>query len=236
MAQLWKVRLPNGNILTPGDWTAAEPLYSTVEVAAGPFPLLTGFSYSRGGTVPGSPGPRDALLTDTNLQGEGNRLPENEELICFNLQISVFKIGPAANVDQFPDADQPGVPLPDMLRLQRDLLVEFKIAAVKDYTQSPIGYFPAGMGVSAHYSGGRSKVSGGAPTGEVIAYNGSPSRYDVRQFASPMYVAGGESFVVDIRPARGEVMNLNLVPPSEGGTSRMRMRIYADGYRRRPVA
>ena len=35
MAQLWKVRLPNGNVLTPGDWTTAEPLYSTVEVQAG---------------------------------------------------------------------------------------------------------------------------------------------------------------------------------------------------------
>lgn len=236
MAQLWKVRLPNGNILTPGDWTASEPLWSTVEVAAGPFPLLSAFSYSRGGTVPGSPGPRDAILTDTNLQGEGNRLPENEELIVFNLQISVFKIGEAASVDQFPDADQPGVPLPDMLRLQRDLLTEFRIASVKDYTQSPIGYFAAGMGVTVGYSGGRSKVSGGAPTGEVVAYNGSPSRYDVRQFASPMYVAGGEGFKVDFRPARGEILNLNLVPATEGGQSRMRLRVYLDGYRRRPVA
>ncbi len=231
MAQLWKVRLPNGNVLTPGDWTSAEPLWSVVEVAAGPFPLLTAFSYSQGGPVPGSVGPRDAILSDTNLQGEGNRLPENEELIVYNLQCSVFKIGAAASVDNFPDCDQPGVPLPDMLRLQRDLLFEFVIAGVKDYTQSPMGYFPAGMGVSTMYSGGRTRVSGGAPTGEVVAYNGGASRYDVRQFASPTYVVGGETFKIDIRPAEGEVVNLNLQPDA-----RMRLKIYLDGYRRRPVA
>lgn len=231
MAQLWKVRLPNGNVLTPGDWTAAEPLWSAVEVPAGPFPLLTAFSYSRGGTVPGSIGPRDAIATDTNLQGEGNRLPENEELICFNLGVEVFKVGPAASVDAFPDADQPGVPLPDMLRMQRDLVVEFRIAAVKDYTNAPMSYWPAGTGIASVYSGGRTRVSGGAATGEVVAYNGGVSRQDQREFASPLYVAGGESLSVVFRPARGEIMNLNLAP-----NSRMFVRTYLDGYRRRPVA
>lgn len=231
MAQLWKVRLPNGNVLTPGDWTAAEPLWSVVEVPAGSFPLLTAFSYSKGGSVPGSIGPRNALATDTNLEGEGNRLPENEELICFNLSIEVFKVGPAANVDAFPDADEPGVPLPDMLRLQRDLSIEFKIAAVKDYTNMPMSYFPAGTGLATAFAGGRSRVSAGAATGEVTAYNGGVSRFDQRQFASPLYVRGGESLSVDIRPARGEVVNLNLA-----ANSRMYLRTYLDGYRRRPVA
>jgi hypothetical protein len=232
MAQLWKIRLPNGNILTPGDWTSAEPLWSVVEVSAGPFPLLTAFSYSRGGTVPGSVGPRSATLRDTNLEGEGNRLPENEELVCYNLGIEVFKLGPALSVDAFPDADVPGVPLPDMLRLQRDLLVEFKVSSnTKDYTQAPMSYFPAGTGLCALYSGGRSRVSAGAPTGEVIAWNGGPSRYDMRMFASPCYVAGGETFSVNIRPARGQVMGLNLA-----ADSRMQLRIFLDGLRRRPVA
>lgn len=231
MAQLWKVRLPDGNVVTPGDWTASEPLWSVVEVPAGPFPLLTAFSYSRGGSVPGSVGPRDAILTDTNLQGEGNRLPENEELICFNLGIEVFKVGPADNVDAFPDADEPGVPLPDMLRLQRDLAIEFRIAAVKDYTRAPLSYWPAGTGVYGLYAGGRTRVSGGQATGEVVAYNGGVSRQDQRQFATPLYVAGGESMSVDIRPSRGAVEGLNLATDS-----RMFLRTYLDGYRRRPVA
>jgi len=231
MAQLWKIRTPDGNVITPGDWTSAEPLWSTVEVGAGSFPVLTAFSYAQGGTVPGSVGPRDAILTDTNLQGSGNHLPENEELICFNVSVEVFKRGPAANVDAFPDADNPGVPLPDMLRLQRDLAVEFKIANVKDYTNAPLSYWPAGTGVSSLYAGGRSKVSAGAATGEVVAYNGGTSRMDQRELASALYVAGGESMAIDVRPSRGEVQNLNLAPDS-----RMVLRFFLDGYRRRPVA
>lgn len=231
MAQLWKVRLPNGNILTPGDWTAAEPLWSTVELPAGPFPVLRMFSYTFGATVPGSVGPRDATAIDTNLEGEGNRLPENEELIVYNLGIEAFKVGPAAEVDSFPDADNPGVPLPDMLRLQRDLLVEFRIAAVKDYTSSPLSYWPAGTGVTGYYAGGRSKVSGAAVTGEVVSYNGNVSRYDMRHLASPLYVAGGETFYVDFRGAEGQVRGLNLADDS-----RIVLRGYLDGYRRRPVA
>ena len=129
------------------------------------------------------------------------------------------------------DADEPGVPLPDMLRLQRDLSIEFRIAAVKDYTNAPLSYWPAGTGIASLYAGGRTRVSAGAATGEVVAYNGGVSRYDQREFASPLYVAGGESLSVDIRPARGEVMNLNLAE-----NSRMILRTFLDGYRRRPVA
>lgn len=232
MAQLYKVRLPDGRVVQPGDWTASQPLWSTGEVPAGPFPLLTIFSYSIGGSVPGSVGPRDALLVDTNLEGEGGRLPENEELICFQMQISVFKVGPALSVDAFPDCDEPGVPLPDMLRLQRDLLIQLKISSAgKDYTHAPMGYYGAGMGVSTGYSGGRSKISAGAPTGEVVAYNGCPNRFDGRQFASPHYIGGGETFSVDVRPSRGEVEGLNLAVDS-----RMRLKVYLDGYRKLPVA
>lgn len=231
MAQLWKVRLPNGNVLTPGDWISSEPLYSTVEIGPGAFPVLTAFSYSRGGSVPGSVGPRDSLFTDTNLEGEGNRLPENEELICYTIGIEIFKDGPAADTNVFPDADPPNVPLPDMLRLQRDVLVEFKIAAVKNYTKTPMSQWPAGTGVQYLYAGGRTRVSGGAPNGEVVANNGNPSVSGRRVLASPLYVAGGESLAVDVKAGPGAVNGLNLA-----ANSRMRLRIFLDGYRRRPVA
>ncbi len=233
MAQLWKVRLPNGNIMTPGDWTSSWPLWSTVEVAAGPFPLLTFFSYGFGGEVPGSPGPRNANERDTDMEGPGGQLPENEELICFNLGMELYKIGPAFDTDAFPDCDEPDVPLPDMLRCQRDLLVEFRIAEVKDYTRAPLSYWPAGIGVQFVQAGGRSKVSGAAATGQMAGFNGSPQAYDQRSFASPLYVAGGETMTVNMRPARGEVMNLNLDPD---GDSRIRVICYLDGYRRLPVA
>lgn len=238
MAQVREVILPDGQKVVPADWTSAEPLWSTIEVSAGQFPLLRAFSYSAGADVPGSIGPRIATDCDTNLQGQGSVLPENEELICYNLAIEVFKLGTALSTDYFPDADNPEVPLPDMLRMQRDLVITFKIAAIKEYTHATMGYFPAGTGVAYAMSGGLTKISSGQ-TGVAVANNGSPSPADVRVFSSPLYVAGGESFSIDVSAGPGEVVGLNLAPdtaeaPQSPG--RMRMRMFLDGLRRRPVA
>lgn len=230
MAQLIAVKLPDGRVLQPSDWTTSEPLYSTVEVAAGSFPVLSAFSYSYGATVPGSVGPREALISDTNLQGEGNRLPENEELVVYNLSIEVFKDGAEDDTTLFPDPENPEVPLPDMLRLQRDLLVFFRIAYVKEYTHSPLSYWPAGTGVNYTNSGSISRATGGV-SGTAVANNGGVSPADMRTLASPLYVAGGESLSVDIKAGPGQVNNLNLA-----ADARMRLRIFLDGYRRRPVA
>lgn len=235
MAQAWKIRLPDGRVLIPGDWTSAEPLYSTVEIATGAFPVLTAFSFGRGADVPGSIGPRESDLKDTNLEGEGARLPENEELVIFNICNEVFKIGltTAANLgsDAIPATDAPDVPLLDMLRLQRDILILLRIAFVKEYTRAPLGYFPASTGVEQVNSGGRSEVGAGA-TGYVAGNNGGTSVYDTRVLASPLYVAGGESLAVDFRAGGGTVAGLDLV----AATGRMRIRTFLDGYRRRPVA
>jgi hypothetical protein len=230
MAQVWKVRLPGGNVVTPGEWTTAEPLYSTVEIAAGAFPAVVAFSYGRGGTVPGSVGPRQSTLIDTNLDGEGNRLPENEELVIHTIGVSCFKIGTQADNAEFPGADNPHVELTNMLRLQRDLLMILSIAAVKEYTRSTISYWPGGMGVSSVYSGGVTGVSGGT-TGTAIANNGSPSVDGRRELASELYIAGGEGFQLTFRSGLGLISGLNLSPDA-----RIRMRSYLDGYRRRPVA
>lgn len=238
MAQFYKLRLPNGNVLTPGDWISSEPLYSTVEIQAGSFPLLTAFSYSYGGSVPGSVGPRDALIIDTNLEGEGNRLPENEELVAYAMGVEVFKTGAKTNINRFPDADPPNMPLDDMLRLQRDVLIRFKIASVKNYTSSPLSYWPAGTGVHHYFSGGRSRVSAGVPDGEILGNNGDPSVNGMRLLASPLYVAGGETMSVDITAGGGQVDGLfaNEYDDITEGNTRAVLRIFIDGYRRRPVA
>lgn len=238
MAQVREVVLPSGEKVVPADWTAAEPLWSTIEVGAGPFPLLRSFTYSRGGEVPGSIGPRVANWCDTNLEGEGAKLPENEELICYSLCCELFKTGTAATTDQFPDADNPEVPLPDMLRMQRDIIVEFKIAAIKEYTHSMLSYFPATTGIEYAMSGGLTKISSGQ-TGVAVANNGSPSPLDARVFSSPLYVAGGESFSVDFTAGPGQVVGLNLAPDTATEPlvpGRIRIRVFCDGLRRRPVA
>lgn len=230
MAQLWKIRLPDGKVLTPGDWTSAEPLYSTVEIGAGAFPVLTAFSYGRGAAIPGSVAQRRSSYADTNLEGEGARLPENEELIAYALSIEVFMIGVenAQSADVLNPADPPDVSLMNMLRLQRDLLVITRIAAVKEYTRQPLGIFAAGTGVNQVNSAAQNPTS---QLGYVASNNGGVQVCDSRQMASPLYVAGGESLAVDIRPGPGQVTGLNLAT-----TSRMRLRIFFEGYRRRPVA
>jgi hypothetical protein len=237
VAQIWNIRLPNGKVVQPGEWTSACPVYSAVEIGPGSFPALTAFSYGQGGTVPGSIGPRQSTVRDTNLQGEGNRLPENEELVVYVMGIEAYTMGygnvplQGDAVDAEPVADEPQVPLFDMLRLQRDLVFRLNIAAVKAYTNAPMGYFPLGSGVAYTISGGRSAASGVAAMGELLGNNGAPVCDGAREFASPLYIGGGDMFAVDVEAGPGAVNNLNLA-----AGARILLRIFLDGYRRRPVA
>lgn len=241
MSQIWKMRTPDGNTVTPGDWTGAEPLFSTVEFAEGNLPTrTTAFSYGKGASaVPGSIGPRQATEADTNLEGEGGRLPENEELICFNIAIEVFAIGVGGDdpADILAQSDPPEVSILNMLRFQRDVLLSFRIAAVdKVYIKAPVGYFPASMGVVGWNNGARTELSTGLE-GFVSASNGSPNADDIRILASPLRVRGGETFAVDFTAGPGQITGLNV--NKEVGTAvpgRLRARVYLDGYRRRPVA
>lgn len=230
MAQLWKIRLPDGKTLTPGDWTSAEDLYSTVEVGSGPFPVVTAFSYGRGASVPGAATQRASTYADTNLEGEGNRLPENEELIAYSLSVEAFMIGAEGTADAavIPASQAPDVSLLNMLRLQRDLLVITRIAAVKEYTRQPMGVFAAGSGVQQYNS---AAINSTTLLPYVASNNGGTDVCDSRQWASPLYVAGGESLAVDVKPGPGQVVDLNLA-----AGSRIRLRLFFEGYRRRPVA
>ena len=236
MAQLWKIRMPDRKVLVPGDWTSAEPLYSTVEIPPGNFSVLSAFSFARGGQVPGSIGPRQATLADTNLEGEGARLPENEEIIIYQMAIEAFHIGAQSGGDVTPPIDPPDVSLVNMLRLQRDLLTVARIAFVKEYTHAPMSWFPASTGVHQFNSGARSNASL-ATTGYVSGNNGKESvALGARAFASPLYVAGGESIAVDVSPGPGSVLNLDAETSPGADDGRIRLRIYWEGPRRRPVA
>lgn len=240
MSQIWKMRTPNGDTLTLGDWTGAEPLFSVVEVAQGNIPRLSAFSYGKGGSaVPGSIGPRKANESDTNLEGEGGRLPENEELICFNIMIDVFAVGDGGDdtdSDAIPQSDVPEVSILNMLRLQRDMVAAFRIASVdKIYIRAPIGYFPAAQGVCNSASGGRTFLSTGAD-GFVSASNGSTAAQDKRILASPLRVRGGETFGVDFEAADGTIAGLNVDNAGSGNPGRLRLRTFLDGYRRRPAS
>jgi hypothetical protein len=236
--QLWKIRLPDGRVLEPGDWTTAEPLYSTVEIAPGPITNPSAFSYGRNGDVPGSPGPRKADIRDTNLPGEGGKIPENEELVIYSIHVEAFQVLYGATYEQpsddsgLPVAEAPEVSLQDMLRLQRDIVLVTKIAAIKNYTFAPLSYFPQACGTFSFGSARRNMTGISASAiGAVLGSNGGSSVQDQRLFASPLYVGPSDVFSVEFVVGPGEVTGLSV--PSNG---RIRLRTFLDGYRRRPVA
>lgn len=236
MTQLYQIRLPNGCMVAPGDYTSAEPLYSTVELATGAFTILSAFSYGRGGGVPGSVGPRMSNYADTNLEGEGNRLPENEEIFIYALAVECFMLGAEnTDTDAIPPAQAPDVSVLNMLRLQRDLIIETRIGTdAKRYTHAPLSWFPAGTGVEQWNAGAISA----AGTGYFAGNNGLTSSYDNRQFASPLHIEGGETFGVDMLPGPGSIEGLNLDSTPASGTvvGRIRLRVFLEGLRRRPMA
>jgi len=234
MAQIDKVRLPDGRVMRPTEWSST-PLYSTVEIDDGAITPLQAFSYGLGGDVPGSVGPRKATEVDTNLQGDGSVLSENTELLLFSIMVEFFTHVDAADLAAFNLNLEAGAPPPpfisalNMGRIQRDTQLVMRIANTKRYMDHPVGFFPAAMGV-AHTIGA---ADNGANLPFVVGGNGGPNVYDNREFATPHHVGGGEAFEITLEFPNGQVNALNL---SGVANVRIRARIYCDGFRRRPVA
>lgn len=232
MSQLLKIRLPDGRTLTPSDWTTAEPLYSTVEIPVGNVSIQEAFTYGIGGVVPGSVNNRQSSLIDTNLQGEGARLPENEAMIIQAVALEVYVIpGPGdvftANSD---NAISPDVGVSNMLRVQRDLLAVLTIAAVKEYIRAPVAFLASGSGPD---SGTASGLGADGVNGYIAANNGSTSVKGLRHLASPLFIQGGEAFRLKFIPPRGTIAGLDL---GLNAGARLRLRAFLLGYHKRPVA
>jgi hypothetical protein len=235
MAQAFTVRLPDGRSVRPEDWTSA-PLYSSVEIASGTIAPLEAFSYGIGGQVPGSVGPRFANYSDTNFQGQGNILPENEELLIFAISISFFQTFTSlANFFAGNEAwtpDPPHVTLTNVLRVQADTLVRLRIANTKEYCSMPAGFFGAACGVMPYLGSARSQGTSYSQT-ELIGANGSVSEGDHRLFATPHQVAGGEAFQIIFDFPRGQVRSLAFGADTN---AHIYCRTETRGVRRRPVA
>lgn len=232
MAQINKIRLPNGRVVRPTEWSST-PLYSSVEIASGAITPLQAFSYGVGGSVPGSVGPRNASLGDTNMQGSGAILPENEELLLYTMGVEFFQ-NAADRADFFNGAevgtpDPPEVSARNLVRVQRDTLLELRIADTKAYMNHPVGFFPAAMGICPT-SGAATNEDGAAIFG---AQNGGPNAYDMRKLATPHQIKPGEALSVTLKFPSGQVTGLAFGADTD---ARIRARIYLGGYRRRPVA
>lgn len=236
MAQAFLVRLPDGREVRPEDWTSC-PLYSVVEIDDGTLTPLEAFSYGIGGTVPGSVGPRLANIVDTNFQGQGNILPENEELLLYGLCISLFQITAASVTNYFLNTepwtpDPPHVIATNVLRFQEDVLVKLKIANTKEYCSMPAGFFAASCGVFPTLGSARSAGTSWADS-ELIGTNGNVTEGTGRTFATPHQVAPGEAFSVVFEFPQGQIRNLEF---GNDTSARLYTRVYTRGVRRRPVA
>jgi hypothetical protein len=251
MVQAIKVRLPDGRTVSPSDWTSA-PLFSTIEISnAANLQPIPAFSYGEGGVVPGSVGPRNATQADTNMQGQGGILQENEEVFLYALQIEVFQI--ASNTTNFftnQEAfapDPPEVSATNLLDFQRSTLVRIKIANTKDYGVNPVSFYGAAMGV--HRTTGATRAQGPTSTytnGVFVGYHGGVNVFDQREIATPHHVGPGEAFEVNFEFPYGSIIEplpvtagQVVASPVNFGTdtdARLRVRVYCIGPRRRPVA
>lgn len=236
MAQLDTIRLPDGREVKPGDWTCT-PLYSTVEIDdAATLADLNAFSYGIGGDVPGSTGPRQSDHSDTNMQGQGSVLSENEELLIFGICIELLQF--SNNTTNFFTTQEAWAPDPPLVsatncqRVLQDTLVEMWIASTKNYLAIPIGFLPGARGV--YHTFGSARTEGSAYIEAPLAgYNGNVSEHMHRRFATPQQVGGGEAFAIKFRFPFGSVRNLDFGTDT---TARILARVYTRGARKRPVA
>ena len=229
MAQIDKVRLPNGDVVRPVDWSST-PLWSTVEVAAGAIETLPAFSYGMGGNVPGSPGPRKATKLDTNMRGDGGVIQEQQELLLHTILIELEQTTSdvaALLVNEEFQPDPPFVSAPNVKRLQQDTML--RIANTKAYMYQPLGFFPAAAGVHANVT---ATLRRNVPAPFMVGQNGGVNVYDNRLFATPHHIGAGEAFAINLKFPFGQVRNLNL---GDDPSARVRVRIFAGGYRARPV-
>lgn len=228
MSELYTVRTADGRELSPDYWTSSDPLYSTVELGVGSVPILRAFSYGKGAQVPGAPNARKSTWQDTNLTGMGGKMPKEESIIVYSIAIEAFLIGSDDN-----DSPRPFNGLDTILACQRDLIVQFWVAATTKHADSPLAWFPGAGGVSMPVAGQAEVIGGNAvyATGP-LANNGASSLIGQRRLASPVFIDQGETFDLRFIPAPGEVVGLNL----DDSTSRVRFRSFLVGLRHGPTS
>lgn len=235
MADLFLVRLPDGRMVRPEEWTPG-PLYSEVELGSGAISPLDAFSYALGGNVPGSVNNRIATLQNTNAVGQGGILQEQQELMIFSIAVSVYqRVASTVNFFNGNEAfvpDPPHMSVTNMLRCQLDTLLRLKIAATKDYIVELLGFFPPSCGVEATLGSARSAGSAGVAS-IAIGANGSPNENTHRRLATPQTVHAGEAFIIRFEFPWGQVRNLNF---GADDSARIVYRTYTRGLRRRPLS
>ena len=235
-----RIRLPNGEDFNIEEWLH-WPLYSVIEGAAGVGVDLRAFSYVVGQRVPQagvvSTGPRDATEADTN-HDRSSMMGHDEAFICFSMtyehfalegttdQDSTFPVGPLDNA-----ATAPVLSGTNLRIMQRAMMYEMFVGAgiSKPQASAPLSYYGQGVGAVAYGSGDALAIANGGATALNLNYGtaGSVSPQNQRRWQLPVVIHSDRVFYVRLSTPGG---------PLVGEDQDWRLRLIADGLKRRPVA
>ena len=230
MAAFKKIRLPDGSDIIIDEWLH-EPLYSTIEFAAGSIVNLRAFTYLQGQRVPSQGiAARTATESDTNITTR-TRFNHDQAFLIYSLTWEMFALTSAeldAGPPQIIAAPAPVVFGTNLRRLQRELVVELLLGAGIDKPQAraPFSWYGQGVGAVA-WSPGDNGANVGPP---AVQFNygtgGKISPRSQRSYKLPIFVHSDRVLTARIRSFR---------PTGESAfTQDMRLRLYI-GLKRRPV-
>jgi hypothetical protein len=220
------IKLPGGETVEIDEWLH-YPIFSVIEWAAAQAVDLRAFGYVVGQRVPQQGiAARNATESDTN-QVTRARMNHDESFVAFSTTYEVFGLSAQTAFGSPPifAGIVPFLMATNLKRLQRDLICELYIGAGirKPQFRSPFSWIGQGVGSPAW------------GTGDAVAANVRPS-----------YGTGGE-----VTPRNQRRWNLPIFIESDrmmsyrvfspvgaitGLSQHVRLRIYLDGLKRRPVA
>lgn len=222
-----KVHLPDGSDVVIDEWLHYQQ-FSTIEFAAASQVNLRAFTYVQGQTVPHTAGiaARNATESDTN-QVAKTRMNHDEAYLCYALTYETFALSDAIIPGEIPTmlAPAPAMLSTNLRRLQRDLVLSLVVGANIKKPQSRMPFSRVGQSVGAPAYASSQALT--ATTAFSYGTGGKLSASNQRRFQLPVFIASDRVFYVEIRSFPGAIADL---------TQDVRMRLYLDGLKRRPVA
>jgi hypothetical protein len=200
------------------------------------------FQYQVGAAGPGIVAATDA---DTNIPSPG-QLPAMHEFLVYSVQMIPDEITEAVGANFVIGDNVPEVTVARAMQkwstLYANILFQFRIEQSKNFVEGRISHFPAGGGPhfehteasSVNASTGVQVLASISWSTAYIHTNGIQSWEATRRLASPIYLAGLETFRGILRFPRGAILNAS-------GPTRLRwlygfgMTCRLTGPRRRPT-
>lgn len=228
-----EIRLPDGTNLKLDEWVH-YPVFSTIEFAARTKLSLKAFSYTVGQQIPSQGLPkRQADEGDTNQVVRG-RTNADEALVVYSLTYETFGLSDAATspavypaVAPFA-AVAPATSRHNLLSIQRSMLVELFVGANINKPQLRVPMSRIAQSIGPMFHGTTLATFGLTPAlgGTDLGTAGRLSANNQWRLEIPIYIESDRVF--NVRFSTPEALaDLN---------QDLRLRVFLDGMKRRPVA